>query len=168
MSPLHASYEEPSYWGRRVFIVLVALVALAAAGYAGSKIGPHFASSDTTTTTTHPHSTTATTLAHAKVKVQVANGTQEANAAAHFSQILQQQGWNVLAPENATAAATATTIYYGAFFMQPASDIASQLGVAATTLQPLTPTTPVPNTSSADVVVIIGPDLAGSGFPPTS
>jgi hypothetical protein len=167
------SYQGGSSWGRRFGIAVLLVVALAVAGYIGSVVGPHFksnasAGSATTTTSTHPSSTTTTAVPHASVKVLVANGTQEANTAAHFSQILQQQGWNVQAPTNSTAPATTTSVYYAAFWQQSATQIASELGVPATAVQPLTSSVPVANTTGMEVVVVIGSDLAGTGFPATT
>lgn len=152
-------------------MALAVLVALALAGYVGSVVGPHFKSTavaSTTTSTTHPPSTTTSTIPHASVKVLVANGTQEPNAAGHFTQQLQQQGWSVGTPQNATSAASATTIYYAAGQQQAATLIASELGVPSTSVQALTAATPVPSTTGLDVVVVIGPDLAGNGFPATT
>src|ERR1700722_12565258 len=171
VSSMH-SYQGGSSWGRRFGVAVLLVVALAVAGYIGSVVGPHFksnasADSATTTTSTHPSSTTTTAVPHASVKVLVANGTQEANTAAHFSQILQQQGWNVQAPTNSTAPATTTSVYYAAFWQQSATQIASELGVPATAVQPLTSSVPVANTTGMEVVVVIGSDLAGTGFPPT-
>jgi hypothetical protein len=169
MSALHA-YQRRS-WGSRIGIVFACLVALAAAGYVGSVVGPHFkavATSSTTTTSTGPHSTTTSTLAHASVKVLVANGTQQANTAAHFAQQLQQQGWNVAAPTNTTSPAATTTVYYGVFWQQSARQIASEIGAPATAVQPLTAAVPVPNATGNYVVVVIGSDLAGTGFPATT
>jgi hypothetical protein len=166
------SYQGGSSWGRRFGIAVVLVVALAVAGYVGSVVGPHFksnaASTSATTTTSAPHSSTTTTTPHANVKVLVANGTQEPNTAAHFSQILQQQGWNVQAPTNSTTPATTTTVYYAVYWPESAKQIATELGVPATSVQPLTPSVPVANTSGAYVVVVIGSDLAGNGFPATT
>jgi hypothetical protein len=152
---------------------VVIVVALAVAGYVGSVVGPHFksnaaSSSATTTTSAHHGSTTTTTTPHASVKVLVANGTQESNTAAHFSQILQQQGWNVQTPTNATTPATTTSIYYAFYWQQSAMQIATELGVPATALQPLNASVPVANSTGIDVVVVIGSDLAGNGFPATT
>jgi LytR cell envelope-related transcriptional attenuator len=169
MSALHG-YQRRS-WGSRIGIVFACLVALAAAGYVGSVVGPHFkaaATSSTTTTSTGPHSTTTSTLAHASVKVLVANGTQQANTAAHFAQQLQQQGWTVAAPTNTTSPAATTTVYYGVFWQQSARQIASEIGAPATAVQPLTAAVPVPNATGYYVVVVIGSDLAGTGFPATT
>src|ERR1700680_891242 len=106
MSAQHA-YRQTS-WSRRIGITIVCLGALAFAGFIGSVVGPHFKSastSSTTTTSVPPPSTTTSTIAHSSVKILVANGTQEPNAGAHFAQQLQQQGWNVSVPQNATSAA---------------------------------------------------------------
>jgi len=172
VSSMH-SYQGGSSWGRRLGIAVVIVVALAVAGYVGSVVGPHFKSnaastSATTTTSAHPSSSTTTTTPHANVKVLVANGTQEPNTAAHFSQILQQQGWDVQTPTNSTAPATTTTVYYAVFWPASAKQIATELGVPATSVQPLTSSVPVANTSGAYVVVVIGADLAGNGFPATT
>ncbi|MGA7418666.1 MAG: LytR C-terminal domain-containing protein [Acidimicrobiales bacterium] len=169
MSALHG-YQRRS-WGSRIGIAIGCLVALAAAGYVGSVVGPHFKSastSSTSTTTTRPQSTTSSTLARANVKVLVANGTQQPNTAAHFTQQLQQQGWNLGTPTNSSSPAATTTVYYGVFWQQSATQIATELGVPATAVKPLTPAVPVPNVTGYDVVVVIGSDLAGSGFPATT
>ncbi len=169
MSPLHA-YDQP-VWGRRLGIAFVSIVALAVAGFIGSVVGPHFKSSSAKpppTTTTRPTATTTTTIPHGNVRVTVANGTNAPNAAAHFSQILQQQAWNVGAPTNTTASASATTVYFAPGQQEAATLIAQELGVAVSAVQPLTPSTPIANAAGVDVVVVIGPDLAGNGFPATT
>lgn len=172
VSSMH-SYQGGSSWGRRFGIAVLLVVALAVAGYVGSVVGPHFKSnaastSSTTTTSAQQSSTTTTTTPHASVKVLVANGTQEPNTAAHFTQILQQQGWNTQTPTNSTTPAPTTTVYYAVFWQQSAAQIATELGVPATAVQPLTGSVPVANTSGMDVVVVIGSDLAGTGFPATT
>jgi len=147
------------------------LVALALAGYVGSVVGPHFKSASTAPTTSvpiHPPSTTTSTVVHSSVSVLVANGTQEPNAAGHFSQQLQQQGWNVGVPKNTTSSATTTTIYYVPSQQQAAMLIAAELGVPATGVQPMTAAVPVAAVTGVDVVVVIGSDLAGNGFPATT
>ena len=166
MSSLH-SYQRTS-WGKRIGIVVASLVALAVAGYVGSVVGPHFkatSAATTTTTSTRPPSTTTSTVAHASVKVLVANSTQEPNTAGHFAQQLQLQGWNVAAPTNTTAPATTTAIYYAPNQQAAATEIASELGALATAVQAVSPAAPVTSTTGIDVVVVIGSDLAGSGFP---
>jgi LytR cell envelope-related transcriptional attenuator len=156
---------------RGIGLFLACLGALALAGFVGSVVGPHFkgaTTSSTTTTSTRPLSTTTSTIAHSSVKVLVANGTSEANAAGHFAQKLQQQGWNVGTPQNATATASTTTIYYAPSLQQAAVLVASELGVPTTALQPLSSAAPVANATGLGVVVVIGSDLAGTGFPATT
>lgn len=152
-------------------MALAFLAALAVAGYVGSVVGPHFKTASTTTTTppsARPPSSTTSTVAHSSVTVLVANGTQEPNAAGHFAQQLQQQGWNVSVPKNTTSAASSTTIYYGPSQQQAAALIASELGVAMTSVQSMSAGVPVANPTGLDVIVVIGPDLAGNGFPATT
>ncbi len=102
------------------------------------------------------------------MKILVANGTQEPNAAGHFTQQLQQQGWNVAVPKNATSPATTTTVYYAPAQQQAAVLVASELGVPMTAVQSLGSTAPVANATGLDVIVVIGSDLAGNGFPATT
>ena len=152
-------------------MIVVSLVALALAGYVGSVVGPHFkttSSSPTTSTSVAPASSTTSTVAHASVTVVVANGTQEPNAAGHFAQLLQEQGWNVGTPRNTTSAAPTSVIYYAPSQQQAAALIAAELQVPTTGVQPMGTTTQVPNTTGTDVIVVIGADLAGNGFPATT
>ena len=173
--PLHA--YEPTSWGRRIGIAIACVGALALAGFVGSLVGPHFKAASTSGTATtsstaptlrHRLSTTTSTVAHSSVKVLVANGTQEPNAAGHFTQKLQQNGWNVATPRNSTSAASTTTIYFAPSQQQAAALVASELGVPTTAVQPLTGTLPVADATGLDVVVILGSDLAGNGFPATT
>ncbi len=166
MSPVHA-YEETA-WARRFGIAIVCLGALAIAGFIGSVVGPHFktaSTSSTTTTSVPPVATTTSTVVHSSVKILVANGTQEPNAGAHFSQQLQQQGWSVTVPQNTTSAASTTTVYYDPSQQPAVALVASELGVPSTAVQPLGAATPVSHVAGFDVVVVLGPDLAGNGFP---
>lgn len=152
-------------------MVIAFVGALALAGYIGSVLGPHFkgASAASTTTISIPlPSTTTSTVAHASVKVLVANGTQQPNTAGHFTQQLQLQGWNVGTSQNTTSAASITAIYYAPSKQQAAALIASEIGAPITAVQPLSASVPVTNATGVDVVVVIGADLAGKGFPATT
>jgi len=169
VGPLHSNHR--SSWGRSIGLTLAFLGALALAGYVGSVVGPRFKAASTATTTppsARPLSTTTSTVAHSSVTVLVANGTQEPNAAGHFAQQLQQQGWNVSVPKNTTSAAPSTAIYYVPSHQQAAALIASELGVPMTSVQSLSASVPVANPTGLDVIVVIGPDLAGNGFPATT
>lgn len=169
VASLH-SYQRSS-WGRRIGIAAGGVVALALAGYVGSVVGPHFKSQSTASvpaSTTRPPSTTTSTVVHSSVKILVVNGTQEPNAAAHFNQLLQLQGWNVGVPKNSTSAATTTDVFYAPSRQPAALLVASELGAPVTAVHPLVPGVPVASIAGFDVVVVIGPDLAGNGFPATT
>jgi hypothetical protein len=107
-------------------------------------------------------------VAHSSVRVLVANGTPEPNAAAHFAQLLQLQGWNVATPKNTSSTVSSSTIYYGPGWQPEAALVASELGVPTTAVQALGAGVPVGSTTGLDVVVVIGSDLAASGFPATT
>ena len=55
---------------------------------------------------------------------------------------------------------SSSTIYYAPGFQASATSIASTLGVAASQVQPLSSSVPVSSVAGADVVVVIGPDVA--------
>ena len=113
------------------------------------------------TTTTVAHSTTtSTTVARASVKVQVANGTSTAGVATRVTQTLQTQGWNTLPPVNATSQVAASTVYYAANRRTEALQIAQELALPASVVQPLTTSVPVPGSAGDDIVVLVGPNLA--------
>jgi hypothetical protein len=159
---------------RRFGIFILAVGALVLAGVAGAAISTymrdHNSPSTASTTTTVGGSTTTTTLSVASrgaVAVLVANGTLEANAAGHFTQVLHSQGWNTTTAVNATTQVPATAIYYSPNEQAAAAAIATEIGAAATSVQAMTSSVPVPSTSGLNVVVIIGPDLAAQGFPTT-
>jgi LytR cell envelope-related transcriptional attenuator len=97
---------------------------------------------------------------HSSVKVLVANGTSTPGAAGTYTQLLGSQGWATLSPSDTTSQQSTSTIYYAAGQQAAANAIAASLGLAASKVEPLTNSVPVSGTSSADVVVVLGPDLA--------
>jgi hypothetical protein len=121
------------------------------------------AAGGTTTSTTHAggHAgTTTTTTPPSKVPVVVANGSNVTGAAGSISTQLQAAGWQVLPAENATSNVTASVVYYVAGFQPSAAAIAKLLGVPTSGIQPLTSAAPVGAVGAADVVVVVGPDVA--------
>ncbi len=125
---------------------------------AGSATGP------TTTSTTVRHSThpttTTTTVPPSKVPVLVANAAGISGAAAAVSAQLRPGGWALLPPTNASAQATVSHVYYLAGFNPQADAIASQLQLPGTSVLPYTTAAPISSIGTADVVVVVGPDLA--------
>ena len=143
-----------------VVFLLVAVLLLAKATHPEATSG---SSSVSTTTTTHAGgTTTTTTIPRSKVTVQVANGSSAAGVATRVTQQLQTQGWNTLPPVNASAQVPASVVYYAVNRKPQALEIATELGLAATAVQPLSSSVPVNGAAGDDVVVIIGPDLAKS------
>jgi hypothetical protein len=153
--------------GRAVALLAVAIVVGVILLDYGTR--PTVSSTATTTTlpttsTTHAPATTTTTtpIVRSSVKVLVANGTTTNGLAAHVSQELQAQGWSTLPPTDTTAPVSASGVYYAAGQQAAAALVASELGLRASVVQPLTTSVPVSGTSGVEVVAVAGPDLAGT------
>lgn len=112
--------------------------------------------------------TTTTTVVRSSVAVLVANGTSAANVAAHYTNQLQTQGWSMKPPTDTTTPVNVTNVYYAAGEQGAAMSIAASLSIKPAAVLPLTSSVPVSGTTGVDVVVVIGPDLAGQGFPSSS
>ncbi len=144
------------------FVVVVVIIL----SLTGALIGGHLHRGATAMSTTPPPTTPNTGVSssvatnRANVTVIVSNGTTTNGAAAHFTQILQADGWSTSTPVNATSPASATAVYYAPNQRAPAIQVATALGVRTAAVQPLTPSTPAPGATGVDVVVVIGPDLA--------
>jgi hypothetical protein len=115
----------------------------------------------TTTTTTHPVPPT-TTIPSARVPVMVANASGVAGAAAAVTKELQPHGWDLLPPVNATASASASSVYYLAGFEPEARAVAGDLQLAAGVVVPYTTAAPISSIGAAQVLVVVGPDLANA------
>ncbi len=124
-----------------------------------------------TTTTTAPHAVTTTTAAPkakpSNVPVLVANASGKAGAAASITNQLQVAGWNVQAPINATANVSTSSVYYVAGQKTAATEVAASLHLPASVVQPYTTAAPVSTIGTAEVLVVVAPDLA-SGLSPTT
>jgi hypothetical protein len=149
----------------RALLVLVAFVAitvlvLSEIHPAATKVASASTASTTTTTRpTHPTTTTTTTPPN-KVPVAVANASGVTGAAAKISTQLATGGWDMLAPENATKDVTTSSVYFVAGFQPEAEIIATSLHLPASAVAPYTTAVPISSIGTAEVVVVIGPDLA--------
>jgi hypothetical protein len=142
---------------------LVAAIVLVAVGTRSSVSGTPPATATTTTvassqTTTTVHATT-TTLPRSSTSVQVANGSQGTDLAAHYSAILSAQGWATKPPLDATAQVATSSVYYAAGQQEAAAAIATELKLTPSAVHPLTAAVPVSPDTGNDVVVVIGADL---------
>jgi hypothetical protein len=158
--------------GRATVIVIVAIVlgvlllrvgtrAPAALSVATTTLPTH----GTVTTTSRPQVTTTTASAAAtdrsRVTVLVANDSTVNGVAASYSAVLQRAGWNVLTPVTAKPPVRATSsVYYATGQQAHAEEVAASLGVSSGAVLPVSSSTPVTSTGGADVVVVIGGDLA--------
>ncbi len=118
-------------------------------------------SSTATTRPAHPPTTT-TTLPPSRVPVLVANASDVTGAAAAVSTKLQAGGWDMLPPTNASARVTTSNVYYVAGQQQSAEAIATSLKLPASAVVPYTTSAPVSSIETAEVLVVVGPDLAGA------
>ena len=114
--------------------------------------GPGTENPDATTTTTPPR-------APGDVKVLTANGTPTPGAAGRVRDLLKAQGYNVLAPLDAKATDT-SAVYFSPTFEREAGAVAQVLALPATSVQPLPNPPPVAQLREANVLVVVGPELA--------
>jgi hypothetical protein len=114
------------------------------------------------TTTTAPHTTTTTApkVKPSNVPVLVANASGKPGAAATVTNQLQVAGWNVQAPINATANVSTSSVYYVAGQKAAATAVAATLHLPPSVVQPYTTAAPVSTIGTADVLVVVAPDLA--------
>jgi hypothetical protein len=136
----------------------------------------HVASPATTvhaTTTTHPATTPTTAAAAlippASIKLQVLNGVLTGNLASEWSTKLKANpGYNTLPPDNATTKVAASEIYIiTPGYQREANALAVAVGLPVTAVNQTVPapaTAPIPaaERTTANLVLIIGPDLVGS------
>ena len=120
-------------------------------------------STPTATTKAAPptKSTTATTTITkvSKAPVLVANASGTSGVAATVTNELQVAGWNVQAPINATAKVPSSNVYYVAGQKAAATGVATTLHLAANTVLPYTTAAPVSTIGTAEILVVVGPDL---------
>jgi hypothetical protein len=129
----------------------------------GQAAPPASAQSATTTTVHQSAATTSTTTPlrpPSQVTTLVANGTSTSGAAARVQALLQKAGYDVLSPTNARSPASASNVYYAASFPREATAVAELLGLAPSSVLGMPATPVVANLRGADVVVVVGPDLA--------
>lgn len=165
--PQHGSHNEGSHYQPSLMVVLVILVLFVGATFAmlrtSSATSVGTGSTTTTTVATSSGSTTTTSLVpKSKVRVQVANGTTIAGLARANTQQLMTFGWDTLPEVNGPKVAK-TTIYFNPGYQWAARQIAVELKLSASAVQPLNGLSPVAGASSDDVIVILGPDSAIKG-----
>jgi hypothetical protein len=112
--------------------------------------------------------TTRTTVAvrpPAEVRVIVLNGSSVTGAAGTWSDGLQANGYDMLEAGNANASVEITQVLHQGGFRQEAASVVEALGAPAGVSPQRLGSAPPGEIGDANVVVVIGPDLA-SGQPP--
>lgn len=159
------THEPPpgSHYQPAIGVVLVIVVLFVAATFFMLRTSTASPSATaTTTTTTVPHSAVKHP-AKAKVRVQVANGTDITGLGRTYTQQLQTIGWDTLPPVNSNSKATASVIYFNPGFAWAGREIAIEIKVSPSVVEPLNGLSPVPGAAGDDVIVVLGPDVAIKG-----
>jgi hypothetical protein len=118
--------------------------------------------------TTDDTETTQTTVAvrpPAEVRVIVLNGSSVTGAAGTWSDGLQANGYDMLEAGNANAAVEITQVLHQGGFRREAASVVEALGSPAGVSPQRLGSAPPGEIGDANVVVVVGPDLA-SGQPP--
>jgi hypothetical protein len=128
---------------------------------------------DAVTETTAPESTATTTVStvdKASFQVVVANASGVGGAAGKMTTDLQARGYKTLKATNVAAGtpqAATTTVYYTTGSEAAAADVLADLGLAGPA-QPIPATgfvVPDADRAGANVVIVLGKDLAGKALP---
>lgn len=154
----------------KAVIVIAVLVALGIAVLARATSGHNVASaSSTTSTTTIPSTTTTTLVPAAQIKLQVLNGVLTGSLAGEWSSKLKSNpGYNTLPALDATSKVTSSQIYVVTTgYTAEAQALAAVVGLPTSAVNSTIPppsSAPIPSSvlSSANLVLVIGPDLAAS------
>lgn len=175
--PAGASAEPPDrpHSGRGLAIVIVAVVigVLLLPSATRAPLAASAVSSGTTTTlaggkTPPSHSsstTTSTTVPPASIHVLVANATLVNGVAGTVTTFLTSKGFGTLTATNALLKVTASEIFTVGGATADVQAVAAALGLPASSIEPAAAAAPVASTTGANVVVIVGPDLAARFTP---
>lgn len=104
--------------------------------------------------------TTVAPRAPSEVTVIVLNGTSVGGAAGKYSTAIGTVGYQMLAPTDAATKIPATQVFFAPGFEREAMAVALAAGAPATLTPAALPTPPPGEVGTANVVVVIGTDLA--------
>ena len=120
-------------------------------------------------TTLGSTTTTTTVVPPGSIKLQVLNGTGSGNLASRWvAKLRTSPGYNTLAPDDTTSKVTQSAIYIETpGYLPEAYALASAVGLgqsAVVTTIPAPASAPIPASerSKANLVLVVGPDLASS------
>jgi hypothetical protein len=124
-----------------------------------------------TTTTSAAVTTTTLPLRDPKdVKVLAVNGTKVVGAGGRIKDRIAAGGYNVLAPDQATKDTNqaTTVVWFTADYQRESVVLAHLLGLPDTSVQQLKDPALSPHTSTANIIVEVGTDLANQPGPSTT
>lgn len=115
-------------------------------------------------TTARSQATTSTAPQRAPqdIKVLVANGTSTPGLAGKISNIVHAKGYNTLASTNSTQKPAASIIYFQPSYSTDAAALAAKLSLPPTAVQATPQPPPVSNLNNANILIVVGPDLANA------
>jgi hypothetical protein len=151
-------------------LVVVGVVILARSGSGTSKVatGGHRGTAAASTTTLAPSTTTTSVLPASQVKVQVLNGIGSGSYAGQWSTKLATKGYVTEKPDDATTRVPTSIIFIlTPGYQAEANQLAATVGLSESAVDPTIPppsSAPIPATerNTANLVLVIGPDLQGS------
>ncbi len=112
------------------------------------------------TTTLAPTTSTLPPRAPKEVKVLSTNGTDVKGAARKATDVLRAAGFNVLAPVDFGKDVTVSAVYFTAGFEREALAVATSLGLGSAVVKDMPTPPPLPDTRGANVLVVVGPEVA--------
>jgi hypothetical protein len=160
--------------GKAVLVIAVVIVVgwlVLAKGNSPTKAASTATTRHTTTTLAPagPTTTLPALVPPARIKLQVLNGVLTGNLASEWSTKLKANpGYDTLPPDNATTKVAASQIYIiTPGYQREANALAVAVGLPVTAVNQTAPapaSAPIPaaERTTANLVLIIGPDLAGS------
>lgn len=114
-------------------------------------------------TATTSSTTTVAARPPSQVKVLVANGSSVNGAAGTQTDELEALGYVTATPTNAAERVPASIVYYTAGFEPEARQLAETLGLGEAAVKMLPAVAPVDDLQLANVLLVIGPELASGG-----
>jgi hypothetical protein len=113
-------------------------------------------------TTVRSPGTTATSALRAPqdIKVLVANGTSTPGLAGKVSDRVKGFGYNPLASTNSSQKPASTIVYFQPSYSNDAAALVGRFALPPTAVQAMPQPPPVANLNNANILIVVGPDLA--------
>jgi hypothetical protein len=173
--PAGAPHEGGIHAGKAAVVIIVAVLIgvlvlhHSPSTHTASTAQTSRASSGSTTTVAPTTTTTTPAIPASSIKLQVLNGTGSGNLASRWvTKLRTSPGYNTLAPDDSTSRVTQSVIYVETpGYLPEAYALATAVGLSPASVNttiPAPPSAPIPTSerSKANLVLVIGPDLANS------